>query len=184
MGRSGAPKQVRASGDRAPAGNVHAEGAYVGVDEVKKDVKLQVSALRSGTVIDHLGPRTALKALRILGLGDEATVLVGVNLDSKKLGRKDLIKIEGRELTPAEIDKIALLSPQATFSIIRDFEVVKKIRPEIPSVVEGLIRCVNPSCITQDPRVKGRLLTVRKEPLQLRCYYCERSLHEDEIEFL
>lgn len=151
---------------------------------MKKDVKLQVSALRSGTVIDHLGPRTAIKALRILGLGEEATVLIGVNLDSKKQGKKDLIKIEGRELSPEQINKIALLSPAATFSIIRDFEVVKKFQPELPAVVEGLIRCVNPACVTQDPRVKGRFLVDRKEPLRLRCYFCERSLREDEIEFL
>ena len=163
-----------------------AAGAEKGAGDpaLKKDVKLQVSALRSGTVIDHLGPRTALKALRILALGDDATVLIGVNLDSKKLGKKDLIKIEGRELTQAEIDKVALLSRRATFSIIRDFQVVKKFQPALPDVIEGLIRCVNPSCITQDPRVKGRFLTVRKDPLKLRCYFCERSLREDEIEFL
>jgi len=150
----------------------------------KKDVKMPVSALREGTVIDHLGPRTAIKALRILGLPDDATVLIGVNLDSGKLGKKDLIKIQGIELDPDQINKIALLSPQATFSIIRDFVVVQKFRPELPPVIEGLLRCVNPACITQDPRVKGRFLTVRKEPLKLRCYFCERSLRENEIEFL
>ena len=169
MTRAHAPIQERSEGGDAA---------------LKQDVKLQVSALRSGTVIDHLGPRTAFKALRILGLGEDATVLIGVNLDSRKLGKKDLIKIEGRELTPAEIDKVALLSSQATFSIIRDFKVVKKFRPELPQVVEGLIRCVNPACITQDPRVKGRFHTVRKQPLTLRCYFCERSLREHEIEFL
>ena len=155
-----------------------------GTAPVKKNIKLQVSALRSGTVVDHLGPGTAIKALRILALGDDATVLIGVNLDSRKLGKKDLIKIEGRELTTDQINKIALLSPAATFSLIRDFEVLKKFRPEVPDVVEGLVHCVNPACITQDPRVKGRFLTVRKDPLKLRCFFCERSLRESEIEFL
>jgi aspartate carbamoyltransferase regulatory subunit len=189
MGRPGAPKHGAAAATRPvqqarAAQEAAAATELAGGVELKKDVKLQVSALRSGTVIDHLGPRTALKALRLLGVGDDATVLLGINLDSRKLGRKDLIKIEGRELTQDEIDKIALLSPQATFSIIRNYEVVKKFRPELPAVVEGLIRCVNPACITRDPRVKGRFLTVRKDPLKLRCYFCERSLHEDEIEFL
>jgi len=183
MKTTSAPKQGKETA--TGAGRGAAALAPSGDDEtLKKPVKMQVSALRSGTVIDHLGPRTAFKALRILGLGEDATVLVGVNLDSAKLKKKDLIKIEGRELTPEEINKIALLSPQATFSIIRNFEVVKKFRPELPEVVEGMIRCVNPACITQDPRVKGRFLTVRKEPLKLRCYFCERSLREDEIEFL
>jgi aspartate carbamoyltransferase regulatory subunit len=177
--RQGAPKQGTATAVAPAAGS--AAGGEV---DVKKDVKMQVSALRSGTVIDHLAPRTAFKALRILALGEDATVLVGVNLDSRKLAKKDLIKIEGRELTQGEIDKVALLAPKATFSIIRNFEVVKKFRPELPAVVEGLIRCVNPACITQDPRVKGRFVIVRKDPLKLRCYFCERSLREDEIDFL
>jgi aspartate carbamoyltransferase regulatory subunit len=155
-----------------------------GAAPVKQDIKLQVSALRSGTVVDHLGPRTAFKALRILGLGDDATVLIGVNLDSRKHGKKDLIKIDGRELTPEQINKVALLSAAATFSIIREFEVVKKFRPRLPDVIEGLVRCVNPGCVTQDARVKGRFLVVRKEPLKLRCFFCERSLREGEIEFL
>lgn len=173
MGRASAPKQVKV-----------ADAAATGVGEVKKDVKLQVSALRSGTVLDHLNPRTALKTLELLGLGVEATVLLGVNLDSGKLGKKDLMKIEGRELTQQEIDKIALLSPQATLSIIRNCEVVKKFQPTLPAVVEALVRCVNPACVTQDPRVKTRFHVVRKEPLQLRCHFCERSLRENEIEFV
>jgi aspartate carbamoyltransferase regulatory subunit len=177
------PKQGKAAAEPVVPVKDAPRGVPGGVD-VKKDGKMQVSAVRSGTVIDHLAPRSAFKALRILGLGEDATVLVGVNLDSRKLGKKDLIKIEGRELTQAEIDKVALLAPRATFSIIRDFQVTKKFRPELPAVVEGLIRCVNPACITQDPRVKGRFLTVRKDPLKLRCYFCERSLREDEIEFL
>lgn len=175
----GAPKQGTATAVAAESGR-----AAGGELDVKKDVKMQVSALRSGTVIDHLAPRTAFKALRILALGEDATVLVGVNLDSKKAGKKDLIKIEGRELTQGEIDKVALLAPKATFSIIRNFEVVKKFQPELPAHIDGLIRCVNPSCVTQDPRVKGRFVLVRKDPLKLRCYFCERSLREDEIDFL
>lgn len=176
MRRASAPKQERES-DRPAA-------AAAGAREVKDDVKMQVSAVRSGTVIDHLGPRTAFKALRILGLGDDVTVLVGVNLDSRKLGKKDLIKIAGRELTQDEINKVALLSPAATISIIRDFGVVKKFRPEVPPVVEGLLRCVNPACVTEDRRVRSRFTTVRREPLKLRCYFCERTLGEDDIAFL
>lgn len=182
MGRTSAPKQEKAAATHAAGDGASVSGA--GEGSVKKDGKMQVSAVRSGTVIDHLAPRTALKALRLLGIGGDDTVLIGVNLDSRKLGKKDLIKIEGRELTQAEIDKVALLAPSATFSIIRDFHVTKKFTPELPDVVEGLIRCVNPACVTQDPRVTGRFVTLRKKPLKLRCYFCERSLREDEIEFL
>jgi len=182
MAPGSAPKRVlTAAANPAPA--LQSAGAS-GATEVKPDsAKMQVSALRSGTVIDHLGPATSFKALKILGVGADATVLIGVNLDSSKLRKKDILKIEGRELTDAEMNKVALLSPQATFSLIRDFKVVRKFRPTLPDQVEGLIRCLNPACITQDPRVTGRFHVVTKAPLKLRCHFCERSLHENEIEF-
>ncbi len=176
MGRAAATTRVRRP---APAAKTSGAPALK-----PPNIKMQVSSVRSGTVIDHLGPHTALKALKMLGLAADATVLIGVNLDSRKLGKKDLIKIEGRELTPDEMNKVALLSPQATFSIIRDFAVVSKFQPELPPVIEGLIRCMNPACVTQDPRVTSRFVVARREPLKLRCYFCERSLREDEVEFL
>ena len=151
---------------------------------VKKDRQLQVRALESGTVIDHLTPGTAFRTVRLLGLEGSTTVLVGAYLKSGRTEFKDLIKIEGRELTKEETNKIALLSPQATLSIIREFEVVQKIYPEVPDTIEGLIRCVNPSCITQDARAITRFQTESRVPLRLRCYYCERTFMQESIDFL
>jgi aspartate carbamoyltransferase regulatory subunit len=154
-------------------------------EDVKRDRKLQVRALESGTVIDHLRPGTAFRAVRILGLDkDECTVLVGVHLASAKHEAKDLIKVEGRELTPGEINKIALISPEATLCIIRDFEVFHKTRPEIPDLIEALLRCVNPSCVSQDPRIHTRFRAESRKPLKLRCYYCERTFQQEELDFL
>jgi aspartate carbamoyltransferase regulatory subunit len=151
---------------------------------LKRDRKLQVRTLESGTVIDHLNPGTALRTLHLLALDHDATVLVGSNLKSGKHRKKDLIKVEGRELTQRESDKVALLSPQATLNIIRDYGVVKKIKPKIPDQIEGLIRCVNPSCITQDSRVPSRFRTESREPPKLRCFYCERTFAQEDIDFL
>ena len=145
---------------------------------------MQVTALRSGTVIDHLGRGTALRTLRLLALDSETTVLTGINLPSAKYGQKDLIKVEGRELTDEEINKVALLSPQASLSIIRDYKVVRKIDPEIPDEIAGLIRCVNPACVTQDPAIDPHFFTESRVPLKLRCRYCERSFLQEEIDFL
>ncbi len=145
---------------------------------------IKVSALREGTVIDHLVAGTALKVLSVLGMTFEGAVTVGLNLDSRKAGRKDIIKIERRELTPAEVARIALISPRATFSIIRDFKVVRKFTPELPAVVEGLIRCPNPSCISNASWVTTKFGVVRPDPLRVRCHYCERSLKKEEIELL
>ncbi len=145
---------------------------------------IKVTALREGTVIDHLVAGTALKVLSVLGMRFDGAVMVGLNLDSRKAGRKDIIKIERRELTPAEVARIALISPRATFSIIRDFKVVRKFTPELPEVVEGLIRCPNPSCISNATWVSSKFTVLRADPLRVRCRYCERSLKKEEIELL
>jgi len=145
--------------------------------------KLHVTALASGTVIDHLAPGTAFRALRLLDIPSDATVLIGVNLPSQKHGKKDLIKVAGRELGPRAIDRLALLATTATLSIIRDYAVVEKIRPRLPEVVEGLLRCANPACISRDARVATRFVTESSDPLTVRCFFCERSFSKDEIEF-
>ena len=145
---------------------------------------IKVSALREGTVIDHLVAGTALKVLSILGIEFEGAVTIGLNLESGKVNRKDIIKIENREVTPEEVAKIALVSPRATFSIIRDFHVVDKFKPALPPVIDNLIHCPNPSCVSNDPRVATRFKVERDDPLKVRCHYCERSLKKEEVELL
>jgi aspartate carbamoyltransferase regulatory subunit len=143
---------------------------------------IKVSALKQGTVIDHLQAGTALRTLQILALQSEGTVTVGLNLESGRMGTKDLIKIENRELTKAEVNKIALLSPDATFSIIRNFRVVEKRFPEVPKMVEGLVECTNPSCVTNNyDDVESKFAVLSKKPVKVRCFYCERCFSEDEL---
>ena len=149
-----------------------------------KAPSIKVSALREGTVIDHLISGTALKVLSILGIRFEGAVTIGLNLESRKMGTKDIIKIEHREVTPEEVAKIALVSPSASFSIIRDFNVVDKFQPELPDVIDNLIHCPNPSCVTSDERVPTRFAVQRSDPLRVRCHYCERTLRKEEIELL
>ena len=145
---------------------------------------IQVSALPRGTVIDHLRNGTGLRVLKMLGLLTDGAVAIGLNLDSSKLAQKDLIKIENRELTQEEVNKIALLSPEATLSIIRDFQVVEKIRPKLTDEMTDVIRCQNPSCISNQEEIKSRFHRVAEEPLRVRCYFCERASGGDEIELL
>lgn len=152
-------------------------------DADTRDEKLQVRALQWGTVLDHLRAGTALRTLRLLELPPESTVLIGVNLPSTKLGRKDLVKVEGLELTAEEINRIALMSPSATLSVVRNYKVTEKLHAVIPDQVQGILRCVNPACISMDNRVKSRFQVERREPLRLRCCYCERSFPGTEVEF-
>jgi aspartate carbamoyltransferase regulatory subunit len=153
-------------------------------DKSVAEQTIKVAALREGTVIDHLVAGTALKVLSVLGIKFDGAVTIGLNLDSRKAGRKDIIKIEKREVTPEEVERIALISPRATFSIIRDFQVTQKFTPTLPERIESLIKCPNPSCISNSPWVVSTFTVLRPDPLRVRCHYCERALKKEEIELL
>lgn len=147
--------------------------------------ELLVRKIRSGTVIDHISAGNALNVLKILGIkGSEGyRVAIVMNVESKKLGLKDIVKVEGRELAPKEVNMIALIAPKATINIIRDYKVVKKVRVKLPKIIDGIVKCSNPNCITNRPReyIKPRFKVVSEEPLILQCLYCERYTTKEDI---
>lgn len=148
---------------------------------------LKVDAIRNGTVIDHIPAGGGLRVLEILEskeAQENDLITIGLNLPSRHLGKKDIIKIENRELTDDEVNQIALIAPAATFNIIRDFDVIRKMNVEIPDYVDGLMRCPNPKCITSDPVIKARMVCVSKEPVRLRCVYCERVYNTEEMKLI
>jgi len=150
------------------------------------DNLLKVQPIRNGTVIDHLRAGTGLKILDILDVADTGnTVSLLINVPSSKQGRKDIIKIEDRELTESETERIALLSPGAHVNIIRNYSVAEKTAVEIPEEVAGVARCPNTNCISNNERgATSRLLLRSREPLQLACAYCARLVAEEELQFL
>jgi len=145
---------------------------------------LRVSKIRNGTVIDHITSGHALDVLKILGItGREGGVVtIAINVSSEKLEVKDIVKIEGRELKPEEVDKIALLAPHATINIIRNYEVVEKQRVKLPKTIRGIVRCTNPACIsnTKEP-IQPKFYVEREEPLRLRCHYCGHIMEKEDI---
>jgi len=143
----------------------------------------KVSALPRGSVLDHLRAGTALRALRVLRIPADATVTVGVNLASPRMGKKDIVKIEGYELSHDEAARVALVSPDATLSIIREFKVVSKSKLSLPPSFRGLLRCPNPACIVHQERVPGAFAVESRDPVTVRCEYCERSIAEEQFEF-
>jgi len=142
-----------------------------------------VPKLGSGTVIDHLRARTALRCLQVLDLPEDTRVTVGINLESERLGRKDIIKIGGHELSGEEAAKLALISPDATLSIIRDYKVHGKHDLVPPLRFRGLILCQNPACITRFEPVKGAFLVLSNDPVVVRCEYCERSIEAADFDW-
>jgi len=139
--------------------------------------EFKVTPIRNGTVIDHINVGMALKVLKIIGVKDDvnSTVSVLIHVPSKKEGWKDIVKIEDRELDPKELDRIALISPNATINIIRDYNVAEKFIVEVPNVIKGIMRCSNPGCITnKDEPVEPEFVVESKKPITLRCIYCDR----------
>jgi aspartate carbamoyltransferase regulatory subunit len=140
--------------------------------------ELIVSKIENGTVIDHIPAGRALAVLRVLGItGKEGMrVALVMNVESSKLGKKDIVKIEGRELTPEEVNIISAVAPTATINIIRNFEVVKKFKVSPPEVIKGRFRCKNPTCVTNAPRepVEPTFYLVKREPPLFVCAYCGR----------
>ena len=139
--------------------------------------EFKVTPIRNGTVIDHIDVGMALKVLRIIGVRDDvsSTVSVLMHVPSKKNNWKDVVKIEDRELDPKELDKIALISPDATINIIRDYNVAEKFVVEVPERVRGIMTCSNPGCITnKNEPVEPEFVVETKKPPALRCIYCDR----------
>lgn len=145
--------------------------------------QLAVSAIRNGTVIDQIDSKSTFIVSEILRLQDEEQlVLVGINLSSKKLGKKGIIKIDGKSLTQKEVNKIALIAPDATLNIIKDYEVVKKIKVELPDKIEDIVKCFNPNCISNHQTIHNEFHVINKYPVKLRCHYCERVMSGKAIE--
>ncbi|HJJ99645.1 MAG TPA: aspartate carbamoyltransferase regulatory subunit [Methanocorpusculum sp.] len=138
-----------------------------------------ISPIKNGTVIDHITPGEGLTVIRILGIldGTNVTFTVATNVTSSRGGRKDMVKIENRELVKSEVDKIALIAPDAKISIIREFKVVAKKSVEIPSDIVGVIKCPNPNCIsnTREP-AQSRFVV---DPRGFRCQYCDTIISRE-----
>lgn len=147
--------------------------------------QLSVSAIENGTVIDHIPAQSLFNVITILGL-DHCTnqITFGTNLESKRLGHKAIVKIADKYFEDADINKISLVAPSAKLNIIKDYEVVEKKEVQIPDSIEGIIKCVNPKCITNNDKVKTKFTVESKDNVSLRCHYCEKITDQEHFQFL
>ena len=145
---------------------------------------MPVSAIRNGTVIDHISAGNGLKIVQFLKLAKHLKqVTLGLNLPSKRFEHKDIIKVEERELSLDEANQVAILAPDATINIIKNFEVSRKFKVTIPDTIGDVISCPNPKCISNHEEVSRSfkvLQRVRKN-IQLQCHFCRHILTQAEI---
>jgi len=144
---------------------------------------LSVSAINNGTVIDHIQCGNALRILHFLGLiKNEYQITLGMNLPSKRLGRKDLIKIEGVELTPNQANEVMIFAPDATINIVKDFNVTQKIKTHLPEQVAEVFLCPNLVCVSQDKNIDSIFyIDEQGKHVKLTCHYCERAFDKDSL---
>lgn len=150
-----------------------------------KRTELKVSAIENGTVIDHIPAQSVFQVINILNLYKIPNqIMVGTNLESKKLGKKGIIKVSSKYFESEEINKIALVAPSATLIVIKDYTVVYKAKVEIPEHINKIVKCINPNCITNHEQITTKFSVLDKADLRLLCHYCEKVTKKENIKFI
>lgn len=134
---------------------------------------LNIGGLKEGIVIDHIQAGGAMKIYDYLNLEKlDCSVAIIKNARSNKMGKKDIIKIEG----PLDIDLnvLGVLDHKITINIIKDNEIVDKKKLSLPETVTGIIKCKNPRCITSiEQELAHSFKLTDREKRIYRCIYCE-----------
>jgi len=142
----------------------------------------KVKRIENGTAIDHITPGKAMRCLRLLDPNTDNVILMGMNVDSKKMGEKDFIKIEDYYPTKKEVNKVSMIAPEATINKIKNKKVVEKEKVTVPDKIKGNIECKNPKCATNhEPHLTPEYKTENVDPIELRCSYCDSVLKEEDI---
>ncbi len=143
---------------------------------------LKARKIERGIVLDHIPANKSFLVLRILGIDETfpGSITLLTNVPSTKLGLKDLIKIEGKEIDKNELEKLAILSPYITVNVVRDFKTVEKFRVSLPDVVLNLTRCPNEDCPSNASK-QFKFLVEEREPVKLRCAYCNQTFKEKQL---
>ena len=134
--------------------------------------ELQVSAIENGTVIDHIPTDKLFDVINVLGItGMDNAMTFGA-----------IIKIWDKFLEDDEVNKLALVAPSAKINIIRDYDVVEKKTVNVPEKVEGIVKCMNPKCITNHEKVRTKFTVVKDSPIVLKSHYCEKLTDQEHME--
>ena len=151
----------------------------------KNKQELQVAALKNGTVIDHIPSDKLFTVVALLGLqNSDSNITIGNNFESKKLGKKGIIKIADKFFCDEEINRIAVVAPNVKLNIIRDYEVVEKREVRLPEELRGIVKCANPKCITNNEPMPTLFHVVDKDNCVIKCHYCEKEQTREDIEII
>ncbi len=137
---------------------------------------LYITGLKEGIVLDHIKAGMAMKIYRYMNLDKlDTEVAIIKNVRSSKMGRKDIIKIEGG-LDRIDLDVLGYLDHAITVNIIRDDKIVEKRSLKLPRKITNVIHCKNPRCITSIEQELPHVFVLSDEEHEIyRCAYCEET---------
>jgi aspartate carbamoyltransferase regulatory subunit len=135
-----------------------------------------VAAIENGTVIDHIPAEKTYQVVALLGLDKLTTpVTIGNYFESRLVGRKGIIKVSDKFFSNEEISRLSVVAPKVVLNIIKDYEVVEKKTVETPDEIRGIVKCNNPSCITNNEPMETVFNVVDKEHGIIKCRYCDKE---------
>ena len=133
-----------------------------------------IGKIEDGIVLDHIKAGRGMELYRILGLDNlDCQVALIKNADSGKMGRKDIIKIEG-SLDLLDLDALGYIDHKITVNIIKDGVISEKKILRLPKRITNVIHCKNPRCITSIEQELPHVFDLTDEENKVyRCIYCE-----------
>ena len=136
---------------------------------------MNVDAIKNGVVIDHIKAGQGMEIYRFLELDRlDCTVAIIKNATSKRMGRKDIIKIDTSK--PIDISALGYIDSTLTVNIIKDGQKVDKFHPELPLRIVDIVACKNPRCITSTEQELPHIFRLtNREKATYRCIYCDSS---------
>lgn len=147
------------------------------------DDKMTISKIKKGTVIDHIPGGRALQILNVLGMEKlrDSVMSIATNQESRRMKLKDIVKVEGIELDQNTVNKIAVIAPRATINIVKEYSVARKSNVSVPDELISVMRCLNENCVSNHEEIEPRFRVESKKPLKARCFYCERTISEEQV---
>ena len=135
-----------------------------------------VRALKNGTVIDHIPSDKLFAVVSLLHLDKlKNRIIIGFNLNSEKIGKKSIIKVSDKYFSSEELNQLSVLAPNVTLNIIKEYEIIEKYKVEMPDELNGIIKCANPKCITNNEPMTTRFKIIDTQKGIIRCLYCEKN---------
>ncbi len=134
---------------------------------------MNIDSIVNGIVIDHITAGRGMLLYKLLGLDTiDCSVAFIKNVHSGKMGRKDIIKIDGN--LDVDMDILGYVDPNATVNFIENSKLVNKVKLDLPEKLTNVLFCKNPRCITQTEQELPHVFKLTdKEKRIYRCIYCE-----------